>query len=193
MTKEEQRKKTCCFTGHRRISATEYETVKYRLHETIIRAIRNGYCYFGTGGSWGFDMLAAQTVLELKKHYTNIYLILVLPCKAQTKYWSYDNKKEYDRILNSADKVVWTSEEYTFDMWQLSKPPQRQCLLTSKNPVNVRCFNDIEFPLLKFHQISNLSVLAGKKAKYINIGSAFDFVIFPKCRFCRTYAENNFR
>ena len=99
MTKEEQRKKTCCFTGHRRISATEYETVKYRLHETIIRAIRNGYCYF----------------LELKKHYTNIYLILVLPCKAQTKYWSDDNKKEYDRILNSSDKVVWTSEEYTRD------------------------------------------------------------------------------
>ena len=60
-------------------------------------------------------MLAAQTVLELKKHYTNIYLILVLPCKAQTKYWSDDNKKEYDRILNSADKVVWTSEEYTRD------------------------------------------------------------------------------
>ena len=115
MTKEEQRKKTCCFTGHRRISVTEYETVKYRLHETIIRAIRNGYCYFSTGGSWGFDMLAAQTVLELKKHYTNIYLILVLPCKAQTKYWSDDNKKEYDRILNSADKVVWTSEEYTRD------------------------------------------------------------------------------
>ena len=53
-------------------------------------------------------------------------------------------------------------------MWQLSKPPQRQCLLTSKNPVNVRCFNDIEFPLFKLHRVSNLSVLAGKKAKFCN-------------------------
>ena len=78
-------------------------------------------------------------------------------------------------------------------MWQLSKPPQRQCLLTSKNPVNVRCFNDIEFPLFKLHRVSNLSVLAGKKAKYIDIGSAFDFIVFPEGRFCGTYAENNFR
>ena len=67
------------------------------------------------GGSWGFDMLAAQTVLELKEIYPNIYLILVLPCKTQTKYWSDDNKKKYVRILHSADKVVWTSEEYTRD------------------------------------------------------------------------------
>ena len=115
MTKDEQMQKTCCFTGHRRIPADEYETVKLRLRETVIRAIRNGYRYFGTGGSWGFDMLAAQTVLELKEIYPNIYLILVLPCKTQTKYWSDDNKKEYDRIMHSADKVVWTSEEYTRD------------------------------------------------------------------------------
>ena len=93
MTKDEQMQKTCCFTGHRRIPADEYETVKLRLRETVIRAIRNGYRYFGTGGSWGFDMLAAQTVLELKEIYPNIYLILVLPCKIQTKYWSDDNKR----------------------------------------------------------------------------------------------------
>lgn len=115
MTKVEQRQNTCCFTGHRLIPADEYETVKLRLHETVIKAIKNGYCYFGTGGSCGFDMLAAQTVLDLKELYPNIYLILVLPCKTQTKYWSDDNKKEYDRIMHSADKVVWTSEEYTKD------------------------------------------------------------------------------
>ena len=113
MTKDEQMQKTCCFTGYRRIPADEYETVKLRLRETVIRAIKDGYCYFGTGGSWGFDMLAAQTVLELKKHYPNIYLILVLPCKTQTKYWSDDNKKDYDLIMQAADKVVLTSEEYT--------------------------------------------------------------------------------
>ena len=100
MTKDEQMQKTCCFTGHRRIPADEYETVKLRLRETVIRAIRNGYRYFGTG---------------LKEIYPNIYLILVLPCKTQTKYWSDDNKKKYVRILHSADKVVWTSEEYTRD------------------------------------------------------------------------------
>ncbi len=115
MKTKDLKSRTCCFTGHRRIPVDEYETVKLRLRDAVIKAIQNGYCYFGAGGSWGFDMLAAQTVIELKELYPNIYLILVLPCKIQTKYWSVDNKKEYDRILCSADKVVWTSEEYTRD------------------------------------------------------------------------------
>ena len=115
MKTKDLKSRTCCFTGHRRIPVDEYETVKLRLRDAVIKAIQNGYCYFGAGGSWGFDMLAAQTVIELKELYPNIYLILVLPCKIQTKYWSVNNKKEYDRILCSADKVVWTSEEYTRD------------------------------------------------------------------------------
>lgn len=115
MKTKDLKSRTCCFTGHRRIPVDEYETVKLRLRDAVIKVIQNGYCYFGAGGSWGFDMLAAQTVIELKELYPNIYLILVLPCKIQTKYWSVDNKKEYDRILCSADKVVWTSEEYTRD------------------------------------------------------------------------------
>ena len=74
MTKDEQMQKTCCFSGHRRIPADEYETVKLRLRESVIRAIKDDYCYFGTGGSWGFDMLAAQTVLELKS-ITRIFIL----------------------------------------------------------------------------------------------------------------------
>ena len=115
MKTKDLKSRTCCFTGHRRIPVDEYETVKLRLRDAVIKAIQNGYCYFGAGESWEFDMLAAQTVIELKELYPNIYLILVLPCKIQTKYWSVNNKKEYDRILCSADKVVWTSEEYTRD------------------------------------------------------------------------------
>ena len=84
MKTKDLKSRTCCFTGHRRIPVDEYETVKLRLRNAVIKAIQNGYCYFGAGGSWGFDMLAAQTVLELKQLYPNIYLILVLPCKTQT-------------------------------------------------------------------------------------------------------------
>ena len=39
----------------------------------------SGYLYFGAGGALGFDTLAAQTVLDLKKDYPQIKLILVLP------------------------------------------------------------------------------------------------------------------
>ena len=78
MKKADMRKKTCCFTGHRNIPPKEYESVKIRLREAIITAIENGYRYryFGAGGALGFDTLAAQIVLDLKKQYPHIFLIL---------------------------------------------------------------------------------------------------------------------
>lgn len=69
----------------------------------MIESIENGYRYFGEGGALGFDTVAALTVLELKSVYPDIKLILVLPCKKQTRGWSetdiQKNKRDYpDRV-----------------------------------------------------------------------------------------------
>lgn len=104
---------TCCFTGHRKIPSNEYEEILQQLVKTIVRLIKNGYRFFGTGGALGFDTIAAQTVLYLKNFYPHIRLILVLPCLSQTKGWKEKDIDEYERIKNSADKVVYTSQEYT--------------------------------------------------------------------------------
>jgi len=40
-------------------------------------------------------------------------LILVLPCLAQTRGWSIEDVEIYEDIKNKADKVVYTSQEYT--------------------------------------------------------------------------------
>ena len=61
----------------------------------------------------GFDTLAAQTVLDLKTDYPQIKLILVLPCLSQTDSWSSEDKDKYEYIKANADKVVYTSREYT--------------------------------------------------------------------------------
>ena len=78
----------------------------------MIEAIEQGYRYFGAGGALGFDTLAAQTVLELKSEYPEIKLILVLPCKNQTRGWEQADIEEYERIKAAADKVVHTSKDY---------------------------------------------------------------------------------
>lgn len=75
--------------------------------------IEYGYCFFAAGGALGFDTIAAQTVLELKKQHPQIKLILVLPCLSQTKSWSDTDKQIYEQIKGQADKVVYTSQEYT--------------------------------------------------------------------------------
>ncbi len=78
----------------------------------IEEAIQKGYLYFGAGGALGFDTLAAKAVLKLKQKYPNIKLILVLPCKSQTRGWRQSDIDEYERIMKQADKVVYTSEDY---------------------------------------------------------------------------------
>lgn len=103
---------TCCFTGHRKIPLDQLESVTQRLRDAVIASIKDGYLYFGAGGALGFDTLAAQVVLNLKKDYPNIKLILVLPCKTQTRGWKQEDIEEYNRIMKAADKVVYTSHNY---------------------------------------------------------------------------------
>ena len=106
------KEKTACFTGHRKIPQEQYGDIAQRVKKAIVYSIENGYCFFGAGGALGFDTLAAQTVLGLKKQYPQIKLILVLPCRNQTKGWRTEDIREYERIKSLADKVVYTSDEY---------------------------------------------------------------------------------
>lgn len=109
------KERTACFTGHRTIPFLQRRKIEKRTEEALIEAIKQGYRFFGTGGALGFDTLAAQTVLRLKKTYPQIKLILVLPCLSQTRGWRPEDIAEYERIKAAADKVVYTSQEYTRD------------------------------------------------------------------------------
>ncbi len=84
-----------------------------RLKESILELINDGYLYFGAGGALGFDTLAAQVVLDLKSEHPQIKLILVLPCLSQSNGWNEDDQVIYENIKSLADKVVYTSREYT--------------------------------------------------------------------------------
>ena len=107
------REKTCCFTGHRKLPFWGRRKVAAKLEKTIINLIDRGIRFFGAGGALGFDTLAAQTVLRLKKKYSDIKLILVLPCLTQARGWPTEDVEEYERIKAQADKVIYTAQEYT--------------------------------------------------------------------------------
>lgn len=107
------RKRTCCFTGHRSIPPEEREGLAQRLEETIAHLFQRGVRSFVAGGALGFDTLAARAVLRLREEYPDVKLILVLPCLSQTKGWIPEEAAEYERIKSQADKVVYTSQQYT--------------------------------------------------------------------------------
>lgn len=107
------RERTCCFTGHRELTLRDRKKVASKVEITIIELIERGIQFFGAGGARGFDTLAAQTVLKHKERFPYIKLILVLPCLTQTQKWPAADVEEYERIKAFADKVVYTSQEYT--------------------------------------------------------------------------------
>lgn len=109
------RAKTCCFTGHRSLSSEEKLKAAVRLRRVIEEQIKAGVVFYGAGGALGFDTLAAQTVLEMKKEYPQLRLILVLPCENQTRGWRSEDIAAYEDIKRRSDKVVYVSREYTLD------------------------------------------------------------------------------
>lgn len=106
------REKTCCFTGHRYIPEGEEERIKNRLESIITSLYHRGVCYYGAGGALGFDTLAAEAVLRLRPQYPALRLILVLPCRDQTRGWQPEDISRYERIQSQADKTVYTAQRY---------------------------------------------------------------------------------
>ena len=109
------RAKTCCFTGHRSLSGEEKLKAAVCLRRVIEEQIKAGIVFYGAGGARGFDTLAAQTVLDMKKEYPQLRLILVLPCEDQTRGWRSEDIAVYEDIKCRSDKVVYVSREYTQD------------------------------------------------------------------------------
>ena len=109
------KKRTACFTGHRKIHVKDIRKIEKQLDRIIKKLYRKGVIFYGAGGSYGFDMLAEKAVIRARNRHKEIKLILVLPCKNQEKYWTEDNKTTFAEIKNQADKIVYTSEIYSKD------------------------------------------------------------------------------
>lgn len=79
--KKDLRSKTCCFTGHRKITGITTKELEKRLEEEIIKLINRRVIFFGFGASIGYDQIEASVVLRLREKYNKIKLIAVIPCE----------------------------------------------------------------------------------------------------------------
>ncbi len=109
-------KEQCCFfTGHRTIPIAEREDLRVAVEDVIEKLAQEyGVKYFITGGALGFDTMAANAVIKMRKKY-DIKLILFLPCKDQTAKWNLRDVEEYEKILDLSDEHYYISEKYTND------------------------------------------------------------------------------
>ena len=107
------REKCCCFTGHRSIPEGLTEQLQKRLRDGVDYLYEHcGISVFYAGGALGFDSLAAEAVIDRKRQHPDICLVIVMPCRDQTKRWNAEDVARYESINSAADKVICLSEHY---------------------------------------------------------------------------------
>ena len=88
------------------------DLIPEKLERQIRMLIQENMTYLITGGARGFDTLAAQAVLALRREFPHIRLILALPCREQTRGWRAQDRALYDGIYRQADLIHYTAEVY---------------------------------------------------------------------------------
>lgn len=102
-------KYSCSFTGRRNLEGEDIDLLCSNLKNEIKKLIQKNHKTFLVGGAIGFDTIAAQTILSLKNTYSFIELYLVLPSPDYGHNWDEYNKKIFNNIKDSSDKIIHAS------------------------------------------------------------------------------------
>ncbi|MBQ7849045.1 MAG: DUF1273 family protein [Clostridia bacterium] len=103
---------TACFTGHRQLPPEDAEALSDRLDELLECLARHGYRDFISGAALGFDLLAAERVIALKRSVPDVRLLLAIPCQNQTARWRPADTDRYEHIVYHADSIAVLSPRY---------------------------------------------------------------------------------
>ena len=103
--------KICIFTGHRDLPA-DHEALRAALRRHITALYADGYTDFLSGGAMGFDLLAAEAVLELRPVLPEMRLLMILPCEGQDRAYPPGDKLRYRAALDQADLARYTAHTY---------------------------------------------------------------------------------
>ena len=103
--------KICIFTGHRDLPVDE-GVLRAAIRRHITALYADGFTDFLSGGAMGFDLLAAEAVLELRPILPEMRLLMILPCEGQDRAYPPADKLRYRAALDQADLVRYTSHTY---------------------------------------------------------------------------------
>ena len=97
---------TVAFTGHRTYRGEGND----ELRELLEQLYRDGFRRFLCGMAWGWDLAAAEAVVELKSRYHDVELVAVKPYAAFQNLFSGEDFQQFSRVEQSADEVRVTGE-----------------------------------------------------------------------------------
>ncbi|MFI3268662.1 MAG: SLOG family protein [Rikenellaceae bacterium] len=112
------KEKTIAFTGNRMLtspSVTSSTSLKKLICNELYKLLEkdylnNGITNFISGAAIGFDLLSAIVVLELRRIYPEIKLIVAIPFLGQEARYSSEDKLLYHQIISKADYQIVISQ-----------------------------------------------------------------------------------
>lgn len=115
-----EERKVAAFTGHRKkrllCEGTDTQVLTGQIREEVTEMVlylyRQGYREFYSGFAEGFDMIAAEAVLQLREHYKDMALVAAIPFRGQPAWFDPQDQLLYRELLGQADRVVMLSEKY---------------------------------------------------------------------------------
>lgn len=107
---------SCAFTGHRNL---DERFSLLSLKEAIDECIDEGCTTFYCGMARGFDLIAAEEIVERKKKDTRLKLVACVPFRDQGKNFFKEERDKYEYIISLADEVVVLYDQYT--PWCMAK------------------------------------------------------------------------
>lgn len=105
---ESIRRQTVAFTGHRRYDHSH----DAGLMESIAALYEEGYRRFLSGMATGFDMAAAEAVLEFSEQHPDTELHCIVPFDGQEQRYGKRQQERFRDICSRATKVITLEPEY---------------------------------------------------------------------------------
>lgn len=96
------------FSGHRTYCGDAADA----LHRTVGELYARGFRTFLSGMAVGFDLAAAEAVLELRERMPDVRLIAAVPFQGQEARFSQSDRERFSRVLSAADVVEVLSPVY---------------------------------------------------------------------------------
>lgn len=110
----------CCFSGYRPEKMPKdmpegcaaFTDMLSRLRNAIQKAADNGCRHFLSGMSRGFDLWAAEMVLELQIQGLYIDLWAAIAYPGMQQYWEPEWQKRYHTVLSQAARIFPVFDRY---------------------------------------------------------------------------------
>lgn len=102
------RRTSVAFTGHRTYRGAAADALRRTVGELYARGFRN----FLSGMAVGFDLAAAEAVLELRERVPGVRLVAAVPFRGQEMRFSPADRERFRRVLAEADSVEVLAPAY---------------------------------------------------------------------------------